>query len=213
MITVVVVDDHPVVVAGVRAWCAQADPPINVVDSGPTLATAVLEPGAGADVVVLDLQLDMSGPAYGNLKQLVDAGRQVVVSTMRDDRQTALTCLDIGAFTYLTKAESESHLVAAIHAAAANQPYLPPALAGALGTDTSPNRPRLADQEVRVLRAWFQCESKRAVAAALNIKVSTVNTYLDRVRTKYAAVGRDAPTKAALVARAIQDGLVTIDEL
>ena len=213
MITAVVVDDHPVVVAGVRAWCAQADPPIKIVDSGPTLATAVLEPGAGADVVVLDLQLDMSGPAYGNLKQLVDAGRQVVVSTMRDDKQTALTCLDIGAFTYLTKAEGESHLVAAIHAAAANRPYLPPALAGALGTDTSPNRPRLADQEVRVLRAWFQCESKKAVASALNIKVSTVNTYLGRVRTKYAAVGRDAPTKAALVARAIQDGLVTLDDL
>ena len=86
MITAVVVDDHPVVVAGVRAWCALADPPITVVDSGPTLATAVVGPGAEADVVVLDLQLDLSGPAYGNLKWLVDAGRRVVVSTMRDDQ-------------------------------------------------------------------------------------------------------------------------------
>jgi DNA-binding NarL/FixJ family response regulator len=40
MITVVVVDDHPVVVAGVRAWCAIADPPIQVVASGPTVSTA-----------------------------------------------------------------------------------------------------------------------------------------------------------------------------
>ena len=33
------------------------------------------------------------------------------------------------------------------------------------------------------------------------------------MRVKYANVGRDAPTKAALVARALQDGLMRIDEL
>jgi DNA-binding NarL/FixJ family response regulator len=213
MIEVVVVDDHPVVVAGVRAWCAIADPPIQVVASGPTVSTAWVGPGADADVVVLDLQLDMTGPAYGELKRLVDAGRTVVVSTMRDDQETALTCLDIGAFTYLTKAEGESHLVAAIHAAARHEPYTPPALAGALGTDTNPNRPRLSEQEINVLREWFHCESKKSVADALNITVNTVNTYLTRVRAKYASAGRAAPTKAALVARALQDGLVTIDEL
>ncbi|RZS37806.1 LuxR family two component transcriptional regulator [Herbihabitans rhizosphaerae] len=213
MITAVLVDDHPVVVAGVRAWCALADPPIEVVDAGPSVAVAWLDPGASADVVVLDLQLGASGVSWGDLKRLVDAGRQVVVYTMRDDRETALTCLDIGAFTWVTKAEGESHLVAAIRAAAHNEAYTPPALSGALGTDTNPNRPKLSDQEINVLLSWFQCESKELVAAELNIKVSTVNSYLARVRGKYASVGREAPTKAALVARAIQDGLVTVDEL
>ncbi|MFD1052376.1 hypothetical protein ACFQ1S_45745, partial [Kibdelosporangium lantanae] len=70
--------------------------------------------------------LDITGPAYGDLKRLVDAGRQVIVYTMREDRDTALTCLDIGAFTYLTKAEGDEHLVAAIQAAANNTPYTPP---------------------------------------------------------------------------------------
>jgi DNA-binding NarL/FixJ family response regulator len=213
VITAAVVDDHPVVVAGVRAWCGLADPPIEVVAAGPTVATAWMSPGAEADVVVLDLQLDLSGPAFGELRRLVDAGRRVVVSTMRDHQETALTCLDIGACTYLTKAEGESHLVAAIHAAARGEPYIPPALAGALGTDTRPNRPKLSEQELNVLREWFHCESKKGVADALNITVNTVNTYLTRVRAKYASAGRAAPTKAALVARALQDGLVTIDEL
>ncbi|MBP2320081.1 DNA-binding NarL/FixJ family response regulator [Kibdelosporangium banguiense] len=213
MTSIVVVDDHPAVVAGVRAWCQAAEPPIEVLDSGASVSVAWLDPGDRADVVVLDLQLDITGPAYGDLKRLVDAGRQVVVYTMREDRETALTCLDIGAFTYLTKAEGEDHLVAAIQAAASNTPYTPPALSGALGTDTRANRPKLTQRQIDVLLEWFHCESKEMVAQKLNLTVSTVNGYLDRVRVKYANVGREAPTKAALVARAIQDGIVRVDEL
>jgi DNA-binding NarL/FixJ family response regulator len=213
MTSIVVVDDHPAVIAGVKAWCQAADPPIEVLDSGSSVSVAWLDPGDRADVVVLDLQLDITGPAYGDLKRLVDAGRQVVVYTMREDRETALTCLDIGAFTYLTKAEGEDHLVAAIHAAASNTPYTPPALSGALGTDTRANRPNLTQRQIDVLLEWFHCESKEMVAQKLNLTVSTVNGYLDRVRVKYANVGREAPTKAALVARAIQDGIVRVDEL
>ncbi|WP_037253428.1 response regulator transcription factor [Kibdelosporangium aridum] len=213
MTSIVVVDDHPAVIAGVKAWCQAADPPIEVLDSGSSVSVVWLDPGDRADVVVLDLQLDITGPAYGDLKRLVDAGRQVVVYTMREDRETALTCLDIGAFTYLTKAEGEDHLVAAIHAAASNTPYTPPALSGALGTDTRANRPKLTQRQIDVLLEWFHCESKEMVAQKLNLTVSTVNGYLDRVRVKYANVGREAPTKAALVARAIQDGIVKVDEL
>lgn len=213
MTGVVVVDDHPAVLAGVRAWCALAEPPIQVLDSGPSVAVAWLAPGNRADVVVLDLQLDITGPAYGDLKRLVDAGRQVVVYSMRTDRETVLTCLDIGAFTYLTKAEGEEHLVAAIHAAAANTPYTPPTLSGVFGTDDRPHRPRLSPRESQVLLEWFRCESKEMVATRLNLTVHRVNSCLERVRVKYANVGREAPTKAALVARAIQDGLISADEL
>ncbi|HKS99344.1 MAG TPA: response regulator [Rugosimonospora sp.] len=213
MTSVVVVDDHPVVVAGVRTWCAQAVPPIDVVSAGPTVAVAWLPPGDSADVVVFDLQLNAGVPMYGDLRRLVDAGRQVIVYTMRDDRDAALTCLDIGAFTFMTKAEGEDHLVAAIEAARNQQPYTPPGLSGALGTDTRPDRPRLAPRELDVLREWFHCESREMVALTLNLSVHTVNTYLDRVRIKYANVGRAAPTKAALVARAIQDGIVSVDDL
>jgi DNA-binding NarL/FixJ family response regulator len=211
--TVVVVDDHPAVVAGIRAWLAAAEPPLTVLDVGPTVSVAWLEPGRGADVVLLDLQLDVTGPAYGDLKRLVDAGRRVVVYSMRTDSETILNCLDIGAFTYLTKAEGEEHLVAAVRAAAADLPYTSPSMSGVFATDTGPHRPRLSQREAEVLLEWFHSESKDMVAERLNITVSRVNACLERVRIKYANAGREAPTKAALVARALQDGLITIDEL
>ncbi|MGI5159832.1 response regulator [Microbispora sp. CA-102843] len=212
-ITVTLIDDHPVVLAGVKNWYSTADPPIAVVASGATVKTAWTPPGDAAAVVVLDLQLGGRPPAYGDLRRLVDVGRQVVVYTMRDDEKTALTCMDIGAFTFLTKAEGEEHLVAATVAAAHGLPYTPPALAGAFGADTAPDRPKLSLREEEVLIEWFQCESKELVARKLGITPRTVNSYLDRVRIKYASVGREARTKANLVARAIQDGLIDVNDL
>lgn len=75
------------------------------------------------------------------------------------------------------------------------------------------HHPNLSDREIVVLLTWIQCESKSQVCAALHIAPGTVNTHLARIRGKYAAAGRPAPTKAALVARALQDGLIRIDEL
>ncbi|WP_158894850.1 response regulator transcription factor [Amycolatopsis anabasis] len=213
LITAVVIDDHPAIVAGVEAWCAAADPPIRILDSGPSVAAAWVRPGDRADVVVFDLQLSGQTPAYADLRRLVDAGRQVVVYTMRDDKDTALTCLDIGAFTFLTKAEGQHHLVAAIRAAAENLPYTPPSLARAIGIDDRPDRPRLSPREIDVLVNWFACESKEMVAEKLGLSARTVGSYIDRVRIKYANAGRAAPTKAGLVARAIQDGLVRLEDL
>lgn len=73
--------------------------------------------------------------------------------------------------------------------------------------------PGLTEREVTVLRAWLDCDSKVDVGARLHIALGTVNTHLTRIRDKYSRVGRAAPTKAALVARALQDGIVTLDDL
>ncbi|MGW2507846.1 DNA-binding response regulator [Streptomyces scopuliridis] len=214
-VSVALIDDHPVVLAGIESWYAASERPITVTAKGPDLPVAMSGPGRAADVVVLDLQLSHSHgvPAYSELKQLVAQERQVIIYTMQESQETALTCLDLGAFTYLTKAEGERHLMAATLAAADCRPYTPPALAGAFGSDARKGRPALTPREVEVLLEWFQSESKAMVGESLGISVRTVNTYLERVRIKYANAGRPATTKANLVARAIQDGLTSLDEL
>lgn len=74
-------------------------------------------------------------------------------------------------------------------------------------------RPDLAPRETEVLVAWLLTENKNRVARQLHVSPATVRTHLQRIRAKYAAVGRPARTKAALAARAIQDGLIDIDDL
>lgn len=93
---------------------------------------------------------------------------------------------------------------------------VPPALQVHPGPATAspfPTRPGLTDREIEVLLCWIRHDSKTEVAKTLFLSLGTVNTHLTRIRAKYTSVGRPAPTKAGLVARALQDGLVDISEL
>ncbi len=99
-------------------------------------------------------------------------------------------------------------------------PERPRARAGSVQASVSTSAPAptyaragLSQREIAVLKAWFDCDSKVGAAARLHIALGTINTHLVRIRDKYAKVGRPAPTKAALVARALQDGFVALDDL
>ncbi|MCC8245555.1 response regulator transcription factor [Saccharothrix luteola] len=211
MTTAVIIDDHAAIVAGVGQWCAQADPPIELLDTGGNLAGAWTGPGAAADVVILDVEAPGSRGATA-LRRLVEVGRRVVVYAQHTDRGAAERCLSLGVHAYVPKCEGADRLVPAIRAAAAGRTYLSPAMSGAALADSAV-RPKLTPRELEVLRAWFASPSKQLVAAKLYLSVKTVDTYIQRVRAKYANAGRHAPTKSDLVTRVLDDGFISIAEL
>ncbi|MEV4756126.1 response regulator transcription factor [Micromonospora sp. NPDC049559] len=209
--TVAIIDDHPVVVEGVRSWLA-AEPRLSVIATGDD-PDVVLGPGAQApDVVLLDLRL-RGHLAIDKVAELSTAGQRVVVYSEHTEAETILAVLDAGAVAFLAKHEGREHCVATVLAAAADRPYVPPALAGAIVGDRRSDRPTLSEKEREALLLWFQSMSKASVARRMNISEHTVKQYVDRARIKYARAGRPAATKAALLARAIEDGLVRAEEI
>ncbi|GAA4033768.1 hypothetical protein GCM10022247_68520 [Allokutzneria multivorans] len=215
MITVAVIDDHPLIHGGVREWCRNSTPPIEVTTTWESPGAFLsAEPRPEASAVVLDLQFGNAAPDLGALQEICGIGYRVVVLSHYTEPDLVMDCLDErGVSSFLSKGEKPANVVAALHAAAADLPHQSITMTKAMHLGRSPHRPRLSNQERKVLLHWFQTESKVLVAKELYLTPATVDTYLARIRTKYAAVGRPAPSKAALVARAIQDGLVTPDEL
>lgn len=215
-ISVALVDDHDVVHAGVAAWIEQSDLPITLAACYLTLEEYFQShpPGSEkADVVVSDLELQSRRLDLSDIEAVLETGHPTIVFSHIESDEVILKCLDLGASSYVTKSEGQQHLTDAIWAAATDTPYVAPRMAGAILRDRRVGRPHLPDRETEVLISWFQTESKDMVAEKLQIAPSTVRTHLQRVRAKYAAVGRPAATKAALVARAIQDGIISVDDL
>jgi DNA-binding NarL/FixJ family response regulator len=216
-VKVVIIDDHDVVHAGVEAWCARADPPIAVVGSFLSphhyFARYPKLPNREVDVVLFDLQIDGRRPDWDTLAALCNAGHRVIVYSHMFTDEVILTSLDIGAVTYLVKSEGQRHLIDAIQSAHSAEPYVGPRMAKALINDTTLGRIKLSDREKEVLIAWFQTESKELVGKRLFIAPTTVRTHLQRARAKYASVGRPAPTKSALLARAVEDGILSLNDL
>ncbi|MFI5983483.1 response regulator [Streptomyces sp. NPDC051555] len=206
-ITVVIVDDHEVVIDGVRGWCERAQPPIHFVSAGGQLSRVWTGEGARADVVVFDLcYVTNKVYEFHELRQLVSSGRRVVVFSGEESAEVILQCGRLGAMSFVTKAEGEKHLINAIRAAKEGETYTAPRHAGTIVGARAPDRPDLSEKQVEVLLAWCGGLSKPAVARKLHITPSTVATHIERARRRYDEVGRPAPNKVSMTNRLIQDG-------
>jgi DNA-binding NarL/FixJ family response regulator len=160
------------------------------------------------------LDLELSGELVtAQIPLLVAAGNRVVAFSGHSDPVIVMETLDNGAHAYVSKEEGRDHLVEAVLAAAADRPYVTRSQARAMLADQRQARPVLSEQERQALLLWFQGMSKASVGRRMSISENTVRQYISRARAKYAATGRTAPSKDALLARAIEDGVIKPAEI
>nr|WP_215203471.1 response regulator [Streptomyces sp. CHD11] len=137
-----IVDDHPVVIDGVRAWLAE-EPSVRVRHTGET--TTDLYSGA-VDVLIVDLNLN-GRLVLPDIGELTAAGRRLVVFSQFTEDSLVLNVLNMGVAGFVAKSEGQAHLLHPVRAAAADRPYVPPTTAGVLVSDRSPAAPHLSQQE------------------------------------------------------------------
>ncbi|MGQ0776780.1 MAG: response regulator transcription factor [Pseudonocardiales bacterium] len=210
-VTVAIIDDHPVVIEGVKAWLAP-EPRVRVVATGDNIDALIRGDPPRPDVLLLDLNLH-GKLAIDDVARLAAQGHRVIVYSQFSTEDVVHSALNAGAREFVAKDEGPAHLINAVLAVAADEPYVTPAVAGVLVSDRRPNRPKLSERERMALLLWFQSMSKASVAERMNVSPHTVGMFIRRARLKYAQAGRPAPTKADLLVRAIEDDLVRPDQI
>ena len=192
-IRVALADDHPVVLAGVKALLQAAD--FEVVGEAETGQAALeLITRTAPDVAVIDLSLpDLSGLDLAERLAKSCPGVRVLALTVHEDRAYVQRLLQAGAKGYLLKRSAADDLPRAIRAIAAGGIYLDPAVAGkALAEGPAPNvhpeKPSeaedLSPREQEVLRLTAQGFANKEIAARLEVSVKTVETYKSRAAEK-----------------------------
>lgn len=192
-IRVVLADDHPVVLAGVKALL-QAAPEIALVGEA-TTGDAALSMIAEQlpDVAVIDISLpEMNGLELARRAADLCPAVKLLALTVHEDRAYIQPLLQAGARGYLLKRSAADELIRAIRAIAAGGIYLDPAIADkalaspeASGAETgSGNEDELSQREGEVLRLTAQGFSNKEIAGRLEVSVKTVETYKARASEK-----------------------------
>jgi DNA-binding NarL/FixJ family response regulator len=211
-IRALVVDDHPVVRAGLVALF-DAAPDIQVIGTGSSGEEAIalaaeLEP----DVVLMDLRmLGLDGDeATARIVAARPATRVIILTTYEND-DAILAAIAAGASGYLLKAAPEEELLAGVRAVAAGEVALAPSVsrllvqraaspASAAGAAAGP---ALSPRELEVLRLVADGLSNREIGERLYVGEATVKTHLLHAFTKLEVADR---TRA--VTRAMELGLL-----
>jgi len=208
MITVVVVDDEPMVCAHLRTILGSA-PDIEVVDEandGAAGVEAVVR--SRPDVVLMDLRMPVLD-GIAAIERIVKLANPpvVVVLTTFDADQYVLRALRAGAAGFLVKSTPPEDLIGLVRVAAEGHTVLSPAAARrliAVSTDSqlAAERARklagsLPEREVEVLTGLGEGLSNAQIAARLFLSEATVKGYVSRMLDK---LGLDNRTQAGLLA-------------
>lgn len=201
MITILVVDDHPVFLEGVAASLSRVSDFI-VVGVATTGEEAVsMGEALRPDIVLMDLNLPgISGVEATRRLTAVDSGPRVLALTMVDDDETVLAALRAGAAGYILKGSSGEEIAAATRTAASGGAVFGAGiasriLASAAGRKPAARHGSLTDRERDVLAMIAEGSSNAQIARALGLSLKTVQNYVSRVLDKLQVTDR---TQAAI---------------
>jgi DNA-binding NarL/FixJ family response regulator len=198
-ITVLIVDDHPVVRDGLRGMFAATTGFQVVGEAADGHQAVALAAELRPDVVLMDLRM----PGGGGVEAITELTRRglpckVLVLTTYDTDTDTIPAIEAGATGYLLKDAPRDDLFAAVRAAAEGRTVLSPAIASRLVSRVrEPRGESLSARELEVLRLVARGTANREIAAELFISEATVKTHLTHIYAKL-----DVKDRAAAVATA-----------
>jgi DNA-binding NarL/FixJ family response regulator len=213
-VRLLLVDDHPVVTAGLVA-VLNSEPAVEVVGVAGSVAEATtVADETKLDVVLVDYQLpDGTGADVARAVHATQPEVAVVFITADTSQENLLTAVVAGARGFLPKSAGPRAIVDAVLRASAGEMLIPASsLAGAVQAQTARMRAqaelerelaRFTGREREILALMVEGLDNAAIAAQLVIGVNTVRWHVQRILEKL-----DAHSKLEAVARAIELGLV-----
>jgi DNA-binding NarL/FixJ family response regulator len=203
MITVMVVDDHPIWRNGVARDLDRSnvsgDDPAGDIPSGGISVVATADGVAAAariaravqpDVVLMDMRLPDGDGAQATALVLEASPRsRVLVLSASAERADVLDAVKAGASGYLVKSASSEELASAIRSVHEGRAVYTPGLAGLVLGEyrriaEAPDAPTLTDRETEVLRFVAKGLSARQIAERLSISHRTVENHVQSTLRK-----------------------------
>lgn len=210
-IRILLVDDHPVVRAGLRAMLTEFEG-FSVVAEAPEGAAAIKEIerlallGEPVDVVLMDLQMGegMDGVSATERIKALPSAPPVLILTTYDTDADILAAVEAGASGYMLKDAPPEQIRQAVQSAAAGQTALAPEVAARLMGRIRNPAPALSAREVQLVELLATGMTNKAISKQLFISEATVKTHLVHIYDKLGVDNRTAAISVATQRRIIR---------
>jgi DNA-binding NarL/FixJ family response regulator len=208
-VKVLLVDDHPIVRAGLRRLLAD-EPQVDIREAADGKAALAAFREQRPDLVILDLNL----PGAGGIDVIsrfkaADPSARVLVLSMHNDLVHVARALQAGAVGYLVKDASPDDIITAIRRVVAGQPYLDHAIAEKLAfiavrTRSDPLQ-NLSVRDLAILRLLAEGRTLPQIADAIGIGYKTAANLCSRLKAKLGATSTADLIRIAILSR-LADG-------
>ncbi|MCE7986707.1 MAG: DNA-binding response regulator [Caldilinea sp. CFX5] len=199
-IRVLLVDDHPVVRAGIEG-ILNSQPDIAVVgEASDGIEAIYLNQTLQPDVILMDLQMPkMDGvTAIKAIREQANPPHILVLTTYDTDADI-VQAIQAGATGYLLKDTPRADFFAAVRQVAQGKSVLTPVVASRLMAHMrAPAEEQLSGREIEVLTLVAQGHSNQDIAKQLHISTATVKTHLIHIYGKLGVSDRTAAVTTAL---------------
>ncbi|SDG33513.1 response regulator [Pelagibacterium luteolum] len=205
-IKVLLVDNHPLVLDGLKAILETYDH-IAVVGAAPSaLAALEIARTTAPDVVLMDINMpELNGLDAIELFKEQCPSTKLLMLSMHDSREYISTSVMYGASGYILKDVSTEEIIRAIDTVAAGGTFFSTGVSDVLleRGDKSAKTKALTTREQAILLLIAGGKSNKDVAATLDISARTVETHRKNIKKKLGI-----PTTAGLTRYAIENGLI-----
>jgi len=190
---ILIVDDHPLVRAGIAALIGNEGDLEVCGETGTFREALELAHSTEPDLAIVDLSL-ADGSGLELIKRL--KGRQssvrLLVCSMHEDSLFARRALNAGAMGYINKQEATSHVISAVRRILEGKVYLTQrmtdqvlqGLARGSAADGAPSIRDLTDRELEVFSLIGRGVATSHIAEQLHLSVKTVEAHRDKIKKK-----------------------------
>lgn len=203
----VIADDHPLFLAGVRQ-AIECVPILEVVAETPDGAVALREIEAlRPDLAVLDIRMPkLSGLQVLREMHARNLSTDVIFLTMYDDEETFNEAMDLGVMGYVSKESAVNDVVAAIDAVVAGRHFISPSLMDLMVARRAQPAPALrslplnalSPAERKILKLIAESRTSKEIAETLFISQRTVENHRAHISSKLDIRGSYSLLKFAL---------------
>jgi two-component system, NarL family, invasion response regulator UvrY len=195
MLRVIITDDHPVVLKGLKEIISEGldDVMVDVASKGYELLSKIND--NDYDIVLLDISLpDINGLEV--LKEIKKKKRKlpVLVLSMYPEENYAARAYKGGAQGYLTKASAPDELLLAVRKILSGKKYVSPSFAEKMLLDFESDKEKLphenlSDRELQVLCMIGKGKAVKEIAGELHLSTNTIRTFRTRILDKIGLKG------------------------